>query len=342
VLNSVPGSITLLFTEQVTPAGAGIKVFSPSGNQVALPAVAAGSVLVAALHSTEPGSYVVTWQVFAADTHPSRGAFGFEVGHSTTNPYSGLLNATQLGTTSPLGVALQAFGRWVHFVGFSLVFGVVAYQVAMRRKERLKRLIGAGVVLLITAEPIGLLAQLASLSFDGDTAVAILSSGFGRLLALRLGAALLVWVVLSLESPWPVLGIGAVMAALDGASAHAVPGFAGVGAALTAAHVIGLGLWVGGVAAYVFDQRRTDALGFGRYAAITFSVAAISGLVLAVVHTNLFTALANDYAYVLMLKVLIVGGALAAVLLRRHRVELGVMAAILGVATILAALPPPS
>jgi len=230
----------------------------------------------------------------------------------------------------------------VHFVGFSLVFGVVAYQVAMRRKERAKRLIGAGVVLLITAEPIGLLAQLASLSFDGDTAVAILSSGFGRLLALRLGAALLVWVVLTLESPWPVLGIGAVMAALDGASAHAVPGFAGVGAALTAAHVIALGLWVGGVAAYVFDQRRADALGFGRYGAITFSVAAISGLVLAVVHTNLFTALANDYAYVLMLKVLIVGGALAAVLRRRQRVELGVMVAILGVATILAALPPPS
>ena len=337
----MPHSVSLFFTEQVTPAGAGIKVFSPSGKQVALPVVPTGSVLGAALDSAEPGSYVVTWQVLAADTHPSRGAFGFVVGHSTSNPYSSLLNPSELGTTSPLGVALQALGRWVHFVGFALAFGVVAYQTAMRRKERATRLIGAGVVLLIAAEPIGLLAQLASLSVDGDTAVAVLASGFGRLFALRLAAALVAWVVLTLKSPWPILGIGAVMAALDGASAHVVPGFPGAGVVLTAVHVIGLGLWVGGVAAYVFDPKRAEATGFGRYAAITFSVAAVSGLALAAVHTSVFTALANDYAYVLMLKVLVVGAALAAVLLRRHRVELGVMVAVLGVAAVVAALPPP-
>ena len=34
VVDSVPGRLTLIFSEPVTPAGAGIKVYSPSGREV--------------------------------------------------------------------------------------------------------------------------------------------------------------------------------------------------------------------------------------------------------------------------------------------------------------------
>src|SRR5207249_10004995 len=49
--------------------------------------------------------------------------------------------------------SLQAIARWVHFAGFALTFGVVAYRLLVRRREGFGRLVTAGVGLLILAEP---------------------------------------------------------------------------------------------------------------------------------------------------------------------------------------------
>ena len=125
----MPSAVTLVFSEPVTPAGFGIHVFAPDGEQVAGAVVAHGAVLSAPLTGVQHGTYVVFWQVFAADTHPSRGAFAFSVVATSANPYSGLLGQASAGTSTPLGIALQALARWVHFVGFALVFGLVAYGV---------------------------------------------------------------------------------------------------------------------------------------------------------------------------------------------------------------------
>lgn len=336
VLSAPPGAVTLEFSEPVTPAGAGIKVYAPGGSQVATAAVARGSVLVATLHASEAGTYVVTWQVFAADTHPSRGAFRFAVGRASANPYSSLLDAPSVGTATPAGVALQALARWAHFAGFSLVVGVVAYRRLVA--DTGSTLVRAGVALLVAAEPIALLGQLASLSFDGDTLLAILGSGFGRLLGLRLGAALVLWTLLPAQRAWPLLATGGVIAVLDGFGAHAIPSVPLLGQLLVAAHVTAMGLWAGGLAAFVGAPDRR----FGRYALITFAVAAVTGLLLAFAHTHFGAALlASDYGRVLLLKGLIVGLALAAAALQRRRLELVALAAVVAAAAVVASLPPP-
>jgi copper transport protein len=338
VLTAPPALVSLIFTEPVTPAGTGIKVFSPSGRQVAGRVETRGSVLSASVGSTEEGTYVVSWQVLAADTHPSRGAFAFVVVRPTANPYSALLNAGEIGTTTPQGLALQAIARFLHFAGFALAFGAVAYEVLTRSKQRARWLVGPGIVLLIAAEPMLLLAQLASLSFDGDTAIAVLASGFGRLVGLRLAAALVLWSIWKLEAAWPILALGGVVALLDGASSHAVPGAAAPGVVLVAIHVGAMGLWAGGLAAFL----RAPDPAFTRYAAATFAIAALSGLVLALAHTGSLQALGGtQYGYVLIVKVLAVGVALGAVAIRRHRLEGGVVVTIVGLAALLAALPPP-
>src|SRR5207302_498449 len=95
VVDSAPTSITLVFTEPVTPAGAGIRVFDPSGSQVAGAVLARGSVLTAPIVSSRTGTYVVSWQVLAADTHPSRGAFRFVVERPSSNPYAFLLDVPE-------------------------------------------------------------------------------------------------------------------------------------------------------------------------------------------------------------------------------------------------------
>jgi copper transport protein len=328
----------LIFTEPVTPAGAGIKVFSPSGLEVAGQSISRGSVLAARITSTEVGTFVVTWQVLAADTHPSRGAFSFVAGHPTANPYSWLLAGGEIGTSTPLGVALLALAHWVHFAGFALAFGVVGYQALTRRKQRVNRLVGVGVILLVAAEPLALVGQLASLSFDGDTAIAVLSSGFGRLLALRLAGALLVWALRAIESPWPIVGVGAAVALIDGAGAHAIPGLPLVGQVLVAVHIAAIGLWVGGLAAYLTTPERV----FGRRAALLFGIAVISGLVLAAEHIGLAQALVStDYGRVLLIKVVVLGIALSMALFHRRRLELGALLAVVAAAALLAALPPP-
>ncbi len=332
VRDSVPTAVTLIFTEPVTPAGAGIKVFSPAGHQAAGAPRSSGSVLSATIDATEVGTYVVTWQVFSSDTHPSRGAFRFVVGRPTSNPYSALLATGEIGTATSLGLVLQALARWVHFIGFALAFGVALYQM------RLRRLIGAGVALLIVAEPLALLAQLASLSFDGDTALAVLGSNFGRLLGLRLGAALLAWTLMAVGRSWPILAIGAIVALLDGASAHAIPGLPAVGQLLVAIHVAAMGLWAGGLAAFLIAPDRR----FGRYASWAVAVTLASGALVAVVHIGSVAAfLTTDYGRVLLVKVLVVAAALLMVLLRRQRLELGFVVTVVAAAAVLAALPPP-
>jgi putative copper export protein len=198
--------------------------------------------------------------------------------------------------------------------------------------------VSLGVVLLIAAEPLAVVGQLASLSFDGDTAIAVLASGFGRLLALRFGGALLVWALRALETPWPILGVGAAIALVDGASAHAIGGLPGVGQILVAMHVGAMGLWVGGLAAFLVGPDRR----FGRYAAILFGIAVITGLALAAAHVGLSTALmTSEYGLVLMTKVLVVGGVVLFAALRRRRLEFGTLLAVLAIAALLAALPPP-
>jgi len=337
VVASAPSQVTLVFSEPVTPAGAGIKVYGPSGAPAAGKITSAGAVLKAQLTTTEQGTYVVSWQVFAADTHPSRGVFAFAVGRESSNPFSGLLDAGSAGTATPLGLALQVIERWVHFVGFALAFGVVAYSLAIRRHAGLRRLIVAGVGLLVAAEPLALLAQLASLSFDGDTAIAVLGSNFGRLVGLRLGVALLAWTFLALPRAWPMLVLGALDAVLDGAGAHAIPGWPLAGQALVAVHVVAIGMWVGGAAAFVAAPDRR----FGGLAALTLGVAVVTGLVLALVHTQAGSALvSSDYGRAVIVKVLLVGLAIALAAFGRRRWELAVATGAVGVAALVGALPP--
>ena len=336
-LQAPPSAVTLLFTEPVTAAGAGIRVYAPSGKEVAGAATARAATLTAPFSSSEQGTFVVTWQVFAADTHPSRGAFSFSVGAPSANPYSALLSPGAIGTSTPLGLALQALAHWVHFAGFALVLGVAGYRVLTGRGP-FTRLLGAGVALLVAAEPLAVIAQLASLSFDGDTAVAVLGSPFGRLVGLRLAAALVAWTVMATGRSWPLLVIGAAISVLDGLGAHAIPGVPLAGQLLVSLHVAAMALWVGGLAAFAVAP---DA-GFGRYAAATFGTAAASGLLLAFVHTDYFASLfASEYGRAVMAKVGIVLAVALTVLLRRRRLELYGAFAIIAVAALVAALPPP-
>ena len=82
-----------------------------------------------AIHATERGSYLVRWSVISLDTHPASGSFVFAVGHAGgiwagTPPASG---------AAPLALGLLVLAQMLHFVGFALGFGSIAFTLIVPR-----------------------------------------------------------------------------------------------------------------------------------------------------------------------------------------------------------------
>jgi len=348
ILDTRPATVELLFSEAVTPAGRGINVYGPDGRAVSNGvAVAEGNRLTAQLGPGAEGTYAVIWTVIASDTHPSRGSFTFSVVHSSPVMGPGL-SGGDVGLVSPIGLVLQALGRWMHFAGFALAFGAAIYGLFVARDPRPLRLAGAGVALLVGAEPLSLLAQTASLdpaqTFDGDALTSAMASAFGRVLGLRLAAALLLWAVLGAlrQAPWlrwSVPALGLALAFVDATAAHATPALpTPMGLALNAVHVSAMGTWVGGLAAFLVAPTER----FGRVAAWSAGMLVVSGAALALLHfaTPLQT-MTTAYGVALLVKLPLVAAALYLAWRARRRGELFALIGVLAAAAVLISLPPP-
>ena len=343
----MPGSVDLVFSEPVTPAGRGISVYGPDGTLAQDgPPRADGQHLRVTLAGNAQGTYAVIWTVVASDTHPSRGEFTFNVGHASPVRAPGL-GAGDLGLVSPIGLALQALGRWLHFAGYALGFGASIYCLFIAHDLRSLRLAGAGVALLLVAEPLALLAQTASLdpsqTLNGDALTSALASPFGRVLGLRLAAALLLWALLGAlrQAPWlrwsvPVLGVA--LALVDATAAHAISALPQpLGLGLNALHVFAMGTWVGGLAAFSI----APSGGFGRVALWSAGLLVLSGVALALLHLGQWRDLVSTgYGEGLLVKGPLVAAALYLARLGRRRWELAALAGVLAAAAIILSLPP--
>jgi copper transport protein len=371
ILPSAPPAVRIWFSEPVEPVAGGIAVLAPSGKRVERrPARAEGAELAVELDAAEEGTYLVSWRVVAEDTHAARGGFAFSVGRASP-PAADPGGAGEVGSVAPLGLALQVAARWLHFLGYALGFGGLAFRAFVLRAppppvdRRLWRLVELGVVALLLAEPLALLAQTTSLGADAvlDPAVVgdALGSSFGRALGQRLAAALLLWTLVGIARErgdcflWPGLALGVALGALDGGSAHAAS-FRPValGLLVNAVHLAAMGVWVGGLAALLVvwrplgGARRSVSARFGRVAATALGVLAVSGAAMALVHLGApLSGLATAYGAALLGKL----AALAAVVLlawlavgraRRWRaLEAAGLTAVLALAGLLVSLPPP-
>lgn len=292
------------------------------------------------------GTYAVIWTVVAADTHPSRGALTFSVGHPSPVRAPGLGGA-DIGLVSPLGLVLQALGRWLHFAGLALGFGAATYALFIARDERPLRLAGAGVALLLVAEPLALLAQTSSFdvaqTFDGDALIGALASPFGRVLGLRVAAALTLWAVLGALRQaawlrWAIPALGVALAFVDSTAAHATPALPHANGALTVVHLSAMGMWVGGLAGYVV----APAAGFGRAASWSASLVLLSGGALALFHfAQPLEVVTTLYGGALLLKLPLVAVAIWLAWRAWRRRELAALMAVLAAAALLVSLPPP-
>jgi len=378
VIATPPSVIRLTFNERVQPIGRGIRVVASSGRHVERgPARASRRSVSVDVDAAEQGTYVVSWRVVSADAQSERGRFAFSVGRPTAT-LAALPDDRR--TASRSGFVLAVVGRALHFLGYALGFGSLAFRWLVLRPlgvprvaafdRALWRLTRFGVVALVLAEPLVVLGHALRLGIAGDADVLadVLESRVGLVTGQRLGIALALWAMLiALETGSSItlklaLALGIALAVIDGQAVHAVsvrPLAAGL--VTNALHVAAMGTWVGVVIALLVAWRAAGVTTFraaiagraGRVATSALLVAMGSGTLLSFQHlTGTGDLVRTFYGRVIVAKLatLIVVLALAMAARRKGvgaperwwQGELAALVAVLLLAAALVSLPPPA
>lgn len=307
-------------------------------------------------------------QVISDTLQPTTNLFVCRVdgaGASTNGSSSGTRSVT------PAGIILLVVARWLHFVGYALGFGTITFGLWAAaalgdQPARLWRLVHAGIVLLLCAEPLALLAQTIGVHdalFDPAVAGDVLASGFGLIWAQRIGVALLLWVIVGVindgtpRARWIVPALGLALAIVDGAAGAGGASSATITIIAATLHEAAMGAWVGSLALLLAlwngldrDRRTAVLTRFSRISGIAIGGLIITGLALAALHltqpSELFTTFYGAILAVKLLVALIAIG-LAAFGWRmysqiwRGQAALAALVVVLGVAGLLVSLPSP-
>ena len=343
-LAHAPRKVVVRLSEPATPVGDGLAVTGPDGLDVSRgPVIVSGTTLTRFVDARQRGSYVVEWLVVGSDTHPARGSFLFSVGEPTRTTLPG----HAIG-----GVAIMATGHWLSLVGFALGFGVVfAALLSGGMTKRCWQLVSAGIVLMIAAEPVALLGEMAALApsrlLDPSFAEDVLLTSYGHLAALRLGAAIGLWALAGAvrqsepRAQWLIPAAGMAVAFVYAGSAHRIASLpAPFTSQLAALHVAGFGAWLGCIFVALRESRSRSLAKPAMLAAVTLVVTG-SGLALAHV-PGPSTLVETAYGATLGVKLALVAAAFALGAAARRRAELAVALLALAAASVLVSLVPPT
>ena len=154
-----PQEISLRFGEAVEASLGAIRLYNAQGNRVDVGSPqhpdGKGAEVSASVPTLDKGSYVVTWRVISADSHPVRGAFTFTVGNGVESKnVQGLASRllTEQGGDATVG-ALYAIGRFGIFTGIILLVGATAFLLFVwpegRASARAARLVWGGWIVAL-------------------------------------------------------------------------------------------------------------------------------------------------------------------------------------------------
>jgi len=290
-LGSAPAQVSVRFSEHVTFSSGYLRVVDSKGRRVDSGAVEhpsgdASTVSVGLRQGLPNDSYIVSYRVVSADSHPVGGAFSFVVGNGPLIASTGVVLG---GGASDRAVGV-AFGvtRWLSFAGLVLLGGLAFLLLcwpAGRTMPRARRLVWTGWGAAAVAAVLGVLLQgpyaagtgLGQM-FSRSLLASTLSTTYGRMLCVRLIllAVLAVFAVRLLaddtevpekdrardEDLTAIVGLGVL--ATYGGTGHAAAGSQPTLALLSdAAHLSAVSVWVGGLVvltACLLPSRRTDEL----------------------------------------------------------------------------------
>ncbi len=275
-----PSQVTLAFSESVTTDARSITVISPTGQRVDAGDVRhgqTGSQVVAGLSADlGRGTYVVSWHVISADSHPVSGSFFFGVGVA---PDASAAASVSTRSGSAAVSVLAGVVRFGAFAGLSVLLGAGFFLLALwpagLRQLGPRRLLWAGwgvtlaaaVGLLLVQGPYGAGQGLSALARWAPLSTT-LHTRFGHLVLLRILALLLAIPLLHAivaggrRAVAELCGLALVIAGTQAASGHAgVGGDAWLATAILTVHVLGVAVWMGGLATLVLFLRARSGRG---------------------------------------------------------------------------------
>ncbi len=334
---TAPNEIVVTFSEHVTPVVDKIQVIAPDGKRInaGTPTVA-GANLHIPVHTDVPrGTYVVTYRVISADSHPVGASFTYSYGApSVAAPVSG----DSAARTDPVVRTLVSVAHVVGYAGLILVAGPALVLFALwpsrlsRRGPTRLAFLGLGLIALgsvvefVAEAPYSTGTSL--FGFAGGDLRDVADTTFGHAhlvrLAVVVAAAFLLRPFLAGRSGTAervLLGVLAVIGVFTWPfSGH--PGSSSA-TALTvvadAAHLAAAAVWVGGlVMLLLFLLRRANQRELGAilpvwstWAMISVTVIVLAGVAQALIEVSSFGALVHTgYGQLVLAK----AGVLVAVL----------------------------
>jgi copper transport protein len=286
-LQAAPSKVTVTFSEDVGVGAGFLKVVDGKGNTVSTGSATSNGrdVSVPLASGLGDGSYIVSYRITSADSHPIDGAFAFVVGDG---PLIAATGSVLGGGTDGVVSDVFTVARWISFVGIVL-FGGLAFLVLCwprgRVDPRARKLIWYGWWGATAGAVLGLILQGPYAAGTGmldvlDTSLlkTTLATTYGRMLCGRLVllGALAVLTVRILREPEKtaeksrardedlaaICGLGVL--ATYGGVGHAAAGSAPTLALLSdTTHLAAASVWLGGLvllAACLLPQRRTGEL----------------------------------------------------------------------------------
>ena len=342
LLASSPNQLSLRFSEPVDAGLGAVRLYDEHGTRLDLGAPErpqAEVVTVPVPERLTAGSYVVTWRVVSADSHPIRGGFTFQVGttaDATSRRVESLarrLVDEQSGDTT-VG-ALFGASRAGVFAGLAVLIGAALFCVAVApaaRTNRGRRIIWTAWTVLTASTLAGLVLQgpygagvgLAK-TFDRRLLAEVLGARYGQAWAARLVVLVLAVPVLRrlltnqhqtvrprrLEIGGAVIAVAlALTVTLSG---HAAAGrWVAVAIPIDVAHLLAMACWVGGLVILIavsLPSRDQATLHrclprFSRLALVAVGVLVVTGTVQAIRQVGGIDALTDtDYGRLLIIKV---------------------------------------
>jgi copper transport protein len=349
VVATPPNQVVLTFTESVDPIEGKVRVIAPDGSpEDTGQARATGTQLVIPLKvSGTQGTYLVTYRVLSADSHPVSGAFTYSVGA----PSPGGPPRVDVGNADAGPVIRTVFPvvRWVGYVGLLLLVGPVL-MLAVLWPQRLDRTgpirtiwLGAGLVALATIVELLLQVPYVAGGGLGDIRAAdvqeVLSSQYGTAHLIRLGvlgAALLLIRPIVRGKGWGADRVLLAVLATIGVATWSVSGHPSaspvpmVTVLADMIHIASMSVWLGGLAMLVaFLLPRANPVELGAIVPVwsgwaTYAVSALilTGVAQALIEVGSVDALVSTtYGWLVVAKLALVAVVLGVASLSRRLVE---------------------
>ncbi|MER7889404.1 copper resistance protein CopC [Micromonospora sp. NPDC094482] len=329
VLPSGPAEVVLTFSESVRKVPDKVRVIAPDGSRAdrGEPTFGGTVVTIPVDPAGERGTYLVSYRVISADSHPVSGAFTYSVGAPSPPP----VDTGDDGRADPVvGAAVKVakflgYAGLVLLVGPALVLGALWPRRLSRRAPARLAWAGLGLVALSTLADLWLQVPYTAggglFDVTGAGLSSVLGSTFGAAHLVRLGLLAAAAFLLRPLLAGPVgradgiiltvLGVAALLTWPVAGHPAASPAPA-VSVVVDAVHLGSMAVWLGGLLMLaVFLLRRADEREltailpiWSRWAAVAVSALLLAGTVQALIEVATPDALVNTtYGQLLLAKI---------------------------------------